>query len=73
MAHIRMSEDEMRSVVYLCRKQGTKEPQGAVAWAVPKELLRLEWTSPQGFSYSGYIDPKLARLMVKRIQQALRG
>ena len=60
------------SIVWLARKLGAKE-NAAVSWCGDGENLDLQWTSPLGFSYTGIIGPKLARLLAKRIEQALRG
>lgn len=55
--------------LYLARKAGAKE-QAGVMWT-SFGCLYLQWVPPSGDPIRGCISPRLARLMAKRILQAL--
>jgi hypothetical protein len=59
-------------VIYIARKVGAKE-NGSVNWTNDGKALFLDWISPSGSRAWGTISPTLARLLVKRINQALHG
>lgn len=55
--------------IWLARKLGARENAGVIwnEWG----NLELSWNSPNGPTESGTITPKLARLLAKRIIEAL--
>jgi hypothetical protein len=60
-----------KNALYLARKVGSR-PQACVRWSSDGRGLIICWENPSGSDTEGYIDPKLARLLARRIDQALR-
>lgn len=61
-----------RNVLYLARKIG-EHPQASVSddSDCPKGTLLLAWETEGGDPVQGYIGRRLARLLARRINQAL--
>jgi hypothetical protein len=64
-----MKKTKNLHVAYLARKVGAKE-NASVMWT-SFGCLYLQWVPPSGDPIRGCVSPRLARLLAKRINQAL--